>query len=153
MSAVIFEVSNFFFFQVFDEFEMEPHQECTYDHIALYDGTTSESGFLGRYCGAKVPHPIVAYNNQMFMVFKSDSSVQRKGFRARHTTGKDECSLRLKKKIIFLCTVYFKLISCKWFCNLHLWDYEFFFQWRKMLWTIMIMMIKKIFYMNVGMTL
>ncbi|XP_063851508.1 protein tolkin-like [Scylla paramamosain] len=71
---------------VFDEFEMEPHQECTYDHIALYDGTTSESGFLGRYCGAKVPHPIVAYNNQMFMVFKSDSSVQRKGFRARHTT-------------------------------------------------------------------
>lgn len=71
---------------VFDEFEMEPHQECTYDHIALYDGTTSEAGFLGRYCGAKVPHPIVAFNNQMFMVFKSDSSVQRKGFRARHTT-------------------------------------------------------------------
>lgn len=71
---------------VFDEFEMEPHQECTYDHIALYDGTTSETGFLGRYCGAKVPHPIVAFNNQMFMVFKSDSSVQRRGFRARHTT-------------------------------------------------------------------
>ncbi|CAL4063003.1 unnamed protein product [Meganyctiphanes norvegica] len=71
---------------VFDEFEMEPHQECTYDHIMLYDGTTSESPILGRYCGAKVPHPIVASNNQMFMVFKSDSSVQRKGFRARHTT-------------------------------------------------------------------
>lgn len=89
--------------QVFDEFEMEPHQECTYDHIALYDGTTSESGFLGRYCGAKVPHPIVAYSNQMFMVFKSDSSVQRKGFRARHSTGeygegKEGCGAGLKVK-------------------------------------------------------
>ncbi|KAL7638238.1 UNVERIFIED_CONTAM: hypothetical protein RMT77_010802 [Armadillidium vulgare] len=71
---------------VFDEFEMEPHQECTYDHIVLYDGETSEAPVLGRYCGAKVPHPIVASSNQMFMVFKSDSSVQRKGFRARHTT-------------------------------------------------------------------
>ena len=66
---------------------MEPHQECTYDHIVLYDGKTSEAPVLGRYCGAKVPHPIVASSNQMFMVFKSDSSVQRKGFRARHMTG------------------------------------------------------------------
>ena len=66
---------------------MEPHQECTYDHIILYDGTSSEAPILGRHCGAKVPHPMVASSNQMFMVFKSDASVQRKGFRARHTTG------------------------------------------------------------------
>ncbi|XP_071440384.1 protein tolkin [Hetaerina americana] len=71
---------------VFHEFEMEPHQECAYDHVALYDGGSAESHTLGRFCGSKVPHPIVAASNQMYMVFKSDASVQRKGFYARHTT-------------------------------------------------------------------
>jgi len=71
---------------VFDEFEMEPHQECTYDYILLYDGNSPKAATLGRYCGAKVPHPVIASTNQMFMIFKSDSSVQRKGFRGRHRT-------------------------------------------------------------------
>lgn len=95
---------------------MEPHQECTYDHIALYDGTTSETGFLGRYCGAKVPHPIVAFNNQMFMVFKSDSSVQRRGFRARHTTGEAllwNKMLYTKKNGVMICkSIFFFFNFC-----------------------------------------
>ncbi|XP_054258423.1 tolloid-like protein 2 [Macrosteles quadrilineatus] len=71
---------------LFTEFEMEPHQECAYDHIVLYDGDSTDSHILGRFCGSKVPHPIIATTNQMFMVFKSDASVQRKGFVATHTT-------------------------------------------------------------------
>uniref|UniRef100_A0A1B6GTE4 Metalloendopeptidase n=2 Tax=Cicadellinae TaxID=33370 RepID=A0A1B6GTE4_9HEMI len=71
---------------LFTEFEMEPHQECAYDHIVLYDGDSTDSHILGRFCGSKVPHPILATSNQMFMVFKSDASVQRKGFVATHTT-------------------------------------------------------------------
>lgn len=71
---------------VFNEFEMEPHQECAYDHIVLYDGHSTEANTLGRFCGSKVPHPIVASTNEMYMVFKSDASVQRKGFKASHTT-------------------------------------------------------------------
>lgn len=66
---------------------MEPHQECAYDHIVLYDGDSPESHTLGRFCGSKPPHPIIATGNQMFLVFKSDASVQRKGFFASHTTG------------------------------------------------------------------
>lgn len=71
---------------VFNEFELEPHQECAYDHIAIYDGDSTESPTLGRFCGSKVPHPILASSNRMYMVFKSDASVQRRGFKASHTT-------------------------------------------------------------------
>ncbi|XP_067013394.2 protein tolkin [Anabrus simplex] len=70
----------------FNEFEMEPHQECAYDHIVLYDGDSSDMHTLGRFCGSKLPHPILASGNQMLMVFKSDASVQRKGFSAVHST-------------------------------------------------------------------
>lgn len=74
--------------QVFKVFEMESHQECAYDHIAIYDGDSADSLTLGRFCGTKGPHPILATGNQMYMVFKSDASVQRKGFLAIHSTGK-----------------------------------------------------------------
>ncbi|EFN62057.1 Tolloid-like protein 2 [Camponotus floridanus] len=71
---------------VFKVFEMESHQECAYDHIVIYDGDSPDSLTLGRFCGTKEPHPILATGNQMYMVFKSDASVQRKGFLATHST-------------------------------------------------------------------
>ena len=83
----MFYNNNDFLLQIFNEFELEPHQECAYDHIVIYDGDSPESHTLGRFCGSKAPHPIIATGNQMFLVFKSDASVQRKGFFASHTTG------------------------------------------------------------------
>lgn len=76
----------------FVEFEVEPHQECAYDHIAIYDGVTIDSPTLGRFCGSKVPHPLMSSVNRMYMTFKSDASVQRKGFKALHRT---QCGGRL----------------------------------------------------------
>lgn len=73
--------------KLFDTFEMEPHQECAYDHITFYDGPTPDSQILGRFCGSKIPHPIVSSSNQLYLAFKSDASVQRKGFLATHSTG------------------------------------------------------------------
>lgn len=72
---------------MFQEFEIEPHQECAYDHIELYDGDSSSSAILGRFCGSKIPHPLISSANQMYMVFQSDASVHRKGFKAEHGTG------------------------------------------------------------------
>ncbi|KAK0168286.1 hypothetical protein PV327_002110 [Microctonus hyperodae] len=71
---------------MFKVFEMESHPECLYDHIAIYDGDSPDSHSLGRFCGTKEPHPIIATGNQMFMIFKSDMSIQNKGFLATHTT-------------------------------------------------------------------
>lgn len=70
----------------FQIFELEPHQECSYDHVDFYDGPSPESPSLGRLCGSKLPHPIVASGNQMYMTFRSDASVQRNGFWASHST-------------------------------------------------------------------
>uniref|UniRef100_A0A8D9B309 Metalloendopeptidase n=2 Tax=Cacopsylla melanoneura TaxID=428564 RepID=A0A8D9B309_9HEMI len=71
---------------VFQEFELEPHQTCAYDHVVMYDGDSPDSLTLGRFCGVKVPYPIITGSNQLYMMFKSDASVQRKGFIATHTT-------------------------------------------------------------------
>lgn len=71
---------------VFQNFELEQHQECTYDHIAIFDGDNTKARSLGRFCGAKVPPPVTSTGNTLYMVFYSDASVQRKGFHATHTT-------------------------------------------------------------------
>ncbi|XP_065076987.1 protein tolkin-like [Ochlerotatus camptorhynchus] len=71
---------------VFNVFDIEPHQECAYDHIVIYDGDSPESYALGRFCGAKVPHPLSSTSNEMYMAFNTDTSVQRKGFFASHST-------------------------------------------------------------------
>lgn len=54
----------------------------------MYDGPNSKSPILGRFCGSKKPDPVVASTNKMFLRFYSDASVQRKGFQAKHSTGK-----------------------------------------------------------------
>ncbi|XP_013385673.1 bone morphogenetic protein 1 [Lingula anatina] len=70
----------------FVEFQLEPHQECTYDHIELFDGDDDKARSLGRYCGHNNPEPVVSSSNRIFMVFFSDASVQRQGFKVAHTT-------------------------------------------------------------------
>ncbi|XP_076255661.1 tolloid-like protein 1 tolkin [Rhynchophorus ferrugineus] len=71
---------------VFQFFELEPHQECAYDHVDFYDGSSPEAPSLGRFCGSKLPPWIVASGNQLYMTFRSDASVQRNGFWASHST-------------------------------------------------------------------
>ncbi|XP_032300134.1 tolloid-like protein 1 isoform X4 [Coturnix japonica] len=77
----------------FNEFEIEQHQECAYDHLEVFDGESEKSPILGRLCGSKIPEPLIATGNKMFLRFISDASVQRKGFQATHST---ECGGRLK---------------------------------------------------------
>uniref|UniRef100_A0A671T9U2 Metalloendopeptidase n=1 Tax=Sinocyclocheilus anshuiensis TaxID=1608454 RepID=A0A671T9U2_9TELE len=80
----------------FNEIDMEPHLECAYDHIEIYDGRDGKAPSLGRYCGTKKPQPIISTGNQMFIRFFSDNSVQKKGFEASHTA---ECGGHLKAEV------------------------------------------------------
>ncbi|CAG9818509.1 unnamed protein product [Phaedon cochleariae] len=70
----------------FHFFELEPHQECSYDHVDFYDGPSMEYPSLGVYCGSKLPPLIVGSRNELFISFKSDSSTQKRGFLAAHST-------------------------------------------------------------------
>ncbi|WAQ95864.1 TLL1-like protein [Mya arenaria] len=67
-------------------FELEQHQECTYDHIEIFDGSNNYAQTLGRFCGGKLPPTVISSGNELYMVFYSDASVQRKGFHATHNT-------------------------------------------------------------------
>lgn len=70
----------------FTELDIEAQQECTYDHLEIYNGKDAKAPVLGRFCGAKEPEPIVSSGNKMFLKFVSDNSVQKKGFEATHST-------------------------------------------------------------------
>lgn len=61
--------------------------------MAIFDGNSPDATTLGRFCGSKLPHPIASTSNEMYMVFNSDNSVQRKGFFATHSTA---CGGRLQ---------------------------------------------------------
>jgi len=52
----------------------------------LYDGPDISSPLLGRFCGNKRPTEAVATGSHMFAKFHSDTSVQKRGFEASHTT-------------------------------------------------------------------
>nr|XP_054599807.1 dorsal-ventral patterning tolloid-like protein 1 [Nothobranchius furzeri] len=80
----------------FNEFEIEQHQECAYDHLEAFDGDSDTAAILSRLCGSKTPEPLVSTGNKMYLRFISDASVQRKGFQATHTT---ECGGRLKAEV------------------------------------------------------
>lgn len=73
--------------QAFNDFELEPHEHCTYDHVEIFDGLSIESASMGKFCGSKTPDPVVSNSNAVFLVFYTDASVQRKGFHATHTSG------------------------------------------------------------------
>lgn len=76
-----------YLFQTFNEFEIEQHQECAYDHLEAFDGDSDTAAILGRLCGSKIPEQLVSTGNKMYLRFISDASVQRKGFQATHSTG------------------------------------------------------------------
>lgn len=71
----------------FHEFQLENHQECFYDYVAIHDGKSENSSNLGTYCGGTEPYVVVASSNDMFMVLRTDEGLQRKGFFATYSTG------------------------------------------------------------------
>ncbi|XP_037942752.1 dorsal-ventral patterning protein tolloid-like, partial [Teleopsis dalmanni] len=71
---------------IFNEFNVESHQECAYDNVAIYDGESESSSLLGRFCGDKIPYPISSSTNQLYMVLKTDKNKQLNGFTAMHST-------------------------------------------------------------------
>ena len=54
---------------------------CDYDYIYDYVKITFESEEK-KYCGSRKPSPIISSGNTMTVVFHSDYSVNRNGFRA-----------------------------------------------------------------------
>uniref|UniRef100_UPI00358E316F hatching enzyme 1.2-like n=1 Tax=Myxine glutinosa TaxID=7769 RepID=UPI00358E316F len=59
---------------------------CPYDYVAVYDGTSTESLQLGKFCGWTAPPPVTSTGPALLVYFHSDFSLRGTGFRASHAS-------------------------------------------------------------------
>lgn len=69
----------------FNTFHLEASSACNFDYVAVYDGQNTLAPFLGRFCGAVLPPDLRSSNNNLFLVFVTDSSVNGIGWRATYS--------------------------------------------------------------------
>mgnify|MGYP002259910321 CR=1 FL=1 len=69
----------------FTHMDIEELNNCGYDYVEVLDGDNAMAPRAGKYCGTRVPPPIVSSGMALFVIFKSDASDERGGFRAVYT--------------------------------------------------------------------
>lgn len=70
----------------FLSFELQDSQSCEDEYVAVYDGTSSSSNILGRYCGNSFPLLLESSSNSLLIVFKSDNERSLSGFKMSFTS-------------------------------------------------------------------
>lgn len=79
----------------FEQFELEDDYECSNDFVAISVTVDdplkrfylfSDVYTLGKFCGSTLPYPIASPADDLYMAFRTDSSIQRGGFIAKHST-------------------------------------------------------------------
>lgn len=56
--------------------------ESGYDFVKVYDGESESSTLIGSYSGSTIPPYITSSSKQLYIVFTTDGSNQKKGFSA-----------------------------------------------------------------------
>ena len=54
-----------------DRFDIENHPLCVYDRLSAYQGNSTSSPIMARYCGSQLPAPIVS-RSSLFLQFRTD---------------------------------------------------------------------------------
>ena len=73
----------------FQQFNLEPQSNCTYDAVKIYDGLSMSAPQQGRtegFCGISIPPTLTSSGNSLLIVFDSDKSVTRTGFEIFYTS-------------------------------------------------------------------
>ena len=52
--------------------------------MTIYDGGSSTSPMMGKYCGESIPPSHVSSNNEVLIQFQSDGSVTEAGFKMEY---------------------------------------------------------------------
>ncbi|CAH6864364.1 Mfrp [Phodopus roborovskii] len=76
----------------FHNFSLEAQAECKFDYVEVYEASSSRAfSFLGRFCGAELPAPLISSQHQLAVIFKTDLGISSGGFLATYqainTTG------------------------------------------------------------------
>jgi len=70
----------------FNELSLEPHTTCRYDSVSLYDGSSTNSSSLGRFCTVAMS-TITSTGSSLFVIFQTDNSYNKGRFSLNWTFG------------------------------------------------------------------
>ena len=74
----------------FEAFNLESHPSCNYDYIQVRDGDNANSNQIGsNLCGTTIPDAIESSGQSMTLIFRTDGSVARSGFKILTELGKN----------------------------------------------------------------
>ncbi|XP_040824205.1 cubilin [Ochotona curzoniae] len=73
----------------FSDFDVALSTFCSDDYLAIYDGSNTSDPLLGKFCGSNTPPDVRSSNNNMLLVFKTDSFHIARGWKIifRETLG------------------------------------------------------------------
>ncbi|RWS30687.1 cubilin-like protein [Leptotrombidium deliense] len=84
--TILTEPKNFIKLEFLD-FGLEHSINCTLDFVEVRQRADNVESVLAKFCGETIPSkPVMTTSNQMIVTFKSDGSVQNKGFLANYTS-------------------------------------------------------------------
>ena len=67
----------------------------SYDLLTIYDGGSSASTMMGKYCGDSIPSRTVSSSKEILVHFESDESLTHSGFKMEYNpTGKQNTSIQ-----------------------------------------------------------
>lgn len=97
--------SNHDFHQIrlkFLTFEVEEETDCGYDYVELYDVDASgKESFRGRFCGDnKIPDEMVSRGSHILVRFKTDDTMNRKGFSVAFLLAVNEFQGRYDRQVL-----------------------------------------------------
>lgn len=70
----------------FDLFDMEESGGCVYDYLQVIDGNSKDDRVVGKFCGNHKPASIISSGNFLSVVFITDATTVRRGFKANYRT-------------------------------------------------------------------
>ena len=65
-------------------FRLENESSCFNDYVEVFDGSSTSSVSLGKYCGQNYPAILESSSKDLLVVFKSNHRIVRTGFKAHY---------------------------------------------------------------------
>ncbi|XP_070536661.1 cubilin-like [Ptychodera flava] len=78
----------------FTDFDIESHDSCRFDYLSARNGGHPDSPQISGenpWCGNEHPDHFTTSSNQLFMIFRTDNSASKRGFRLEWTTETTGC--------------------------------------------------------------
>lgn len=65
-------------------FQLESEPQCLNDYVEVFDGKSTHSPSLGKFCGYTYPEKLKSSSAELLVVFKSNHRIVSAGFKAKY---------------------------------------------------------------------